>query len=187
MTAASCSVPDCNGRHYARGWCVTHYRRAQRHGDVRAETPVRTRTSDGSDYLVARRRVVRTRGAASSFKCAECGADAACWSYDGTDRDERTDPTRGTRYSLDPARYRPRCRYCHRRTATARAALLPGSATRKRPSFDIERAAALYRDGATCRGIGSLLGVSAERTRRALREHGVPLRPSGRPQRQDPN
>lgn len=29
----TCSIPDCNGRHEARGWCDKHYQRWQRHGD----------------------------------------------------------------------------------------------------------------------------------------------------------
>ncbi len=28
-----CSIPDCNGRRRARGWCVKHWTRWQRHGD----------------------------------------------------------------------------------------------------------------------------------------------------------
>lgn len=33
MGAATCSVPACGGRHYARGWCQKHYKRWRRHGD----------------------------------------------------------------------------------------------------------------------------------------------------------
>ncbi len=29
---SSCSIPDCNKRHQARGWCKKHYSRWQRHG-----------------------------------------------------------------------------------------------------------------------------------------------------------
>jgi hypothetical protein len=47
MTRAACSIPACGGPHYAHGWCVTHYRRWQRHGDPDADRPVQTRTGLG--------------------------------------------------------------------------------------------------------------------------------------------
>ena len=28
-----CSIPDCEGKHYARRWCAKHYRRWLAHGD----------------------------------------------------------------------------------------------------------------------------------------------------------
>jgi hypothetical protein len=186
MTAASCSVPDCGATHYARSWCVTHYRRWQRGGDVRAEVMVAVRVQGGDGYAAVRRRLVRTHGPAAAKVCADCGDEAECWSYDGADPEELTSPVRGLRYSLDLAHYRPRCRYCHRRAVSARAADLPGAPAARGRRFDIERAAALYRAGASCRGIGSLMGVSADATRRALRTHGVPLRPSGRAHRRTP-
>ena len=30
---AFCTIADCSRRHYARGWCVTHYSRWLAHGD----------------------------------------------------------------------------------------------------------------------------------------------------------
>lgn len=30
---SSCSIPDCNNRHLARGWCQKHYTRWRKHGD----------------------------------------------------------------------------------------------------------------------------------------------------------
>ncbi len=30
---STCSIPACNGRYHARGWCMKHYMRWQRHGD----------------------------------------------------------------------------------------------------------------------------------------------------------
>lgn len=36
----SCSVPTCDRPVRARGWCASHYRRWQRHGDVRADLPI---------------------------------------------------------------------------------------------------------------------------------------------------
>lgn len=92
------------------------------------------------------------------------------WSYDGTDPDERTDSARGYRYSLDLSRYRPLCRSCHRH-ATG-----PGGAG----PLDVERAAWLYRAGASSRGIAALLDASPSAVLRALRTHGVPIRDRGR-------
>jgi hypothetical protein len=97
------------------------------------------------------------------------------WSYDGTDPDERRDPGRGCRYSVDPARYWPRCRSCHQR-ATAE-----GRAARVSIGLDVERVARLHRAGASVRGIGSLLRVSSAAVRAALRAHGHPPSPAQRP------
>ena len=30
----TCDIEDCESEHYARGWCRSHYRRWQRHGDA---------------------------------------------------------------------------------------------------------------------------------------------------------
>ena len=107
--------------------------------------------------------------------CAECGAPAVDWSYDGTDPAERIDPGRGYRFSLDPARYRPRCRSCHRRSTVAQRWPRPQSSR----VVDVERAARLYRDGATARGIARLLGTSRTAVYTALRASGVAMRPPG--------
>jgi len=169
---ATCSVPDCGAPHYGRGWCVAHYRRWARTGDPGTARPLRARTGEG--YRAALRRLREARGPATGRPCAECGRPADRWSYDGTDPDERTDPGRGTRYSCDPTRYRPRCLSCHRRSSSSRR---PVSA------IDIERVIWLYNAGATTRGIGAVLGVSAATVSRALRAHGLELRPAGRPTR----
>lgn len=116
------------------------------------------------------RRLTADRGPADRHVCAECGAPAVVWSYDGTDPDERTETVDGTRYSLDLDRYRPRCRPCQRGFARA-------GRGRTRPDLDVERAARLYRAGATARGIGALLGRSPAAVLRALRAHGEQIRP----------
>jgi hypothetical protein len=36
----TCSVPTCERPVRARGWCASHYRRWQRHGDVHAALPI---------------------------------------------------------------------------------------------------------------------------------------------------
>jgi hypothetical protein len=38
---AECSVPDCGRPMRSRGWCITHYRRWEKHGDVLAHIPVK--------------------------------------------------------------------------------------------------------------------------------------------------
>jgi hypothetical protein len=177
-----CEVPGCGGRHYARGWCVTHYRRWQRHGDPQPETPVQPRVTDTTSYGATLQRLRAERGPAATQLCTGCGAAATCWSYNGGDPDERTDPRTGAHYSLDPERYRPRCHYCHRRTSAERREGLT-TGTRRRPDLEVPRAIRLYQAGASCRGIGAVMGVSGSTIRAALRAHGVALRESGRPRR----
>ncbi len=99
-----------------------------------------TPTAAVPSYAAVHRRVVGQRGSARDQRCAECGRPARYWCYDGADPDEHRDPGSGRRYSLDPARYRPRCPSCHRAMATSHAALSPAGTT---------RAAALYRDGSS--------------------------------------
>lgn len=179
---ASCGIPECPRPFYARGWCVTHYRRWQRHGDPQPAAPVQPRVTDTTSYGAALQRLRAERGPAATQLCAGCGAAAACWSYAGGDPDERTDARTRARYSLDPDRYRPRCHYCHRRASAERREGLPAG-SRRRPDLDVLRAIRLYQAGATCRGIGAVMGVSGSTIRAALRAHGVALRDSGRPRR----
>lgn len=133
---------------------------------MRADTEVRDPAQVVPGYSAMRHRLVAGRGPAAAQPCAGCDRRAQVWSYDGAAPDERTDRTRGHRYSLDPARYRPLCRSCHRR-ATARGASGP---------LDVERAAWLYRAGASSRGIAAVLDASPSAVLRALRAHGVPIR-----------
>lgn len=175
VDAAGCTVPGCARPHLARGYCRAHYVRWQRHHDVRASVPVARRARGGGlSYSAAHQRVRAARGTPTTQRCAECGAPAALWAYDGSDPDEQTDPARGRRYSLDPARYRARCRSCHRQAVTARHRS-PGV----QHGLDVVRAARLYRAGASARGIAALLGVGRDAVLTALRAHGVPIRRSG--------
>lgn len=68
-------------------------------------------------YQTAHYRVRADRGKARDQACVDCGAQAAEWSYDGTDPDEVRGLTADGRtvsaYSTDPAYYVPRCKHCH--------------------------------------------------------------------------
>jgi hypothetical protein len=65
-----------------------------------------------TSYPGAHGQVRRLRGPASAQHCA-CGQSARDWAYTGDDPDERIDDA-GLRFSLDPQRYAPMCRSCHR-------------------------------------------------------------------------
>lgn len=175
MSWADCTLSGCGRRHYARGYCRAHHARWRRHGDPLAVVPIGAGRATGTSYRSACRRVRTVRGPATEQSCAECGAPAVVWSYDGTDPDARTD-AQGRGYSLDPGRYRSRCRSCQRRASGGRAA-------RVGAVMDVERAARLYRGGATARGIGAVLGQSPGAVLGALRAHGVPIRAPARARR----
>ncbi len=162
-----CDVAGCGRRHFGRGYCRTHHERWRQHGDPQSDVPITPRHRDS--YWSVGQRLRAERGPASGRRCAGCAAPATCWSYDGTDPDEQSDPAKGYRYSLDLDRYQPRCRSC------ARRARRPAQAV----AVDVERAARLYRAGASVGGIAALLGASRTAVHTALRAHGVPLRRPG--------
>lgn len=169
-----CEVTGCGRRHYGHGYCRTHHARWLRHGDPQPDVPITAQDRGGCSYWSIGQRLRTENGAASARQCADCAAPSACWSYDGTDPHERTDPVRGYRYSLDLARYRPRCRSCHRRSTLARSRPRARSA-----AVEVERAARLYRSGASVAGIAAVLHVSRTAVHTALRNRGVPIRRPG--------
>lgn len=57
MTAI-CTVAGCAERARARGWCNTHYRRWQRHGETQAHLPIRGTASAGEVSGIDAQRVV---------------------------------------------------------------------------------------------------------------------------------
>jgi len=62
-------------------------------------------------------RIRTDRGPASTHPCTDCGHQAAQWSYDHADPDERADSdgvVAGLPYSLDLAHYDARCVSCHK-------------------------------------------------------------------------
>lgn len=168
-----CSVTGCRRPIRTQGWCATHYRRWQRHGDPQADRAIAPRNPDATSYAAVRRRLVVEIGPATARRCADCGADAVYWSYAGTDPDERTDAGRGVRYSLAVAYYRARCRSCHRRSSARKTAQPLDPA-------HIQRATRLYLAGTSATGIAALLQVSPTAVRSVLRAAGVQLRAPGR-------
>ena len=75
-------------------------------------------------------------------------------------------------------------RGCHRPALRGKHPSRPaagvGENPQERPSaVDVERAARLYRGGASARGIGRLLGTSRTAVYNALRASGVAMRPRG--------
>lgn len=111
----ACSVEDCAGRHLARGYCVKHYRRLTRHGDLTV-----SRFSDDVGYDGVHNRLRTTRGKADTHLCV-CGAQAAEWAYDHEDAEEVVDD-RGRVFSRKPDHYQPLCLLCHRRLDRGHAA-----------------------------------------------------------------
>lgn len=66
---------------------------------------------DDIGYHAVHARLRRTLGKAAEHACT-CGQPAHDWAYDNADPDEKVTED-GQRYSVDPARYAPRCRSCH--------------------------------------------------------------------------
>lgn len=117
-----CDVPGCEGRHWSRGYCSRHYRKFLAYGDPLGGAPPRVGENNPAwagefpvyPYEAAHKRVRRARGRASEYSCTHCDDRAYDWAYDHADPDEgRTED--GRTYSLNPERYIPLCRPCHRK------------------------------------------------------------------------
>lgn len=116
--AARCSVEGCDKTAKARELCNKHYKRWRTHGDplTVGERNGRPLSGDAPTWVTVHKRLARARGSAKGYACVDCGKPAEEWSYDRTDPAELTS-THGKarlRYSLDLARYAPRCVRCHR-------------------------------------------------------------------------
>ena len=113
-----CSVEGCEREKRVRGWCIQHYNRWIKTGDVGRVDFEMTGPSHPNwrgrevGYRGAHDRVKRRRGSAKKQRCAHCDGPAATWAYDGSDPDEITDDE-GRRYSGDPDHYFPLCAKCH--------------------------------------------------------------------------
>ena len=92
------------------------------------------RRGESPGYTAAHDRVRRDRGPAKAHRCAKCGAPARHWSYDHSDPRQMFAAGAGW-YSADPARYRPMCVSCHKRSDLARLgrAARPPPPARARP------------------------------------------------------
>lgn len=119
-----CDVKGCGKPHVARGWCETHYKRWQIHGDPnhvepRIDPPVMhgaanpSWKSEAIGYVGAHVRVRKQRGSASTYACRHCTKQATQWAYDHTDPNELVDD-RGCAYSANPGCYMPLCGSCHK-------------------------------------------------------------------------
>jgi hypothetical protein len=123
VSGGPCSVEGCEESDRDIGMCMKHATRMRRHGDptvfiapearkklVGPENPAWI--GEDVSYAGAHGRVRLAKGSASNYLCTDCGVDAAQWSYDRLDPDERQDE-KGP-YSTDPSHYVPRCVPCHK-------------------------------------------------------------------------
>ncbi len=110
----TCSVPECERPHEARGLCQMHYFRVRRSTPLGAAAR-RTRGPGAgtTSYRGAHKRVYAAKGKAASHSCADCGDTATHWSYEGPSHGEEQLSSKGLRYSSDPRDYLPRCTSCH--------------------------------------------------------------------------
>lgn len=112
-----CSI--CGKPVHAHGFCSKHLSRYLKTGDPLKVSDLRGRPLSGEQpgYDAVHRRLRRSRGPAKNFACVDCGKPATGWSYDNSDPAELRQMVRGRilAYSLDPARYQPRCTGCHRK------------------------------------------------------------------------
>lgn len=107
----NCTVDECDRPIRCKGLCEPHYRRLLRTGRPEGVGKGRPLGPDPS-YIAIHFRLTRTRGAARKHKCVDCQREAASWSYNHRDPDEKLDNT-GRPFSSDLSNYDPRCWSCH--------------------------------------------------------------------------
>ena len=111
-----CKIEKCGRDLYALDRCRGHYERWLRYGQNFAAVPIRRGVRFGvPGHSAAHTAVARVRGAASEQRCVDCARVGWAWCYDHSDPAELVEPKHGSPYSVDPARYVPRCRVCHRK------------------------------------------------------------------------
>jgi hypothetical protein len=86
-----------------------------RRGAVNSCGCIRRNNHSHITYEAAHIRVKQAKGPAAEWPCIDCGEPAAEWSYDHADNVEYVCSKRYVLYSIDPQRYQPRCRTCHKR------------------------------------------------------------------------
>lgn len=120
----SCHIEGCDRKVKSLGLCDLHHQRYRKWGDpYYAEEKARVGRfnhwwrGDDCGYTGAHDRVTTHRGGpASTFPCVDCGRDAAQWSYDHADPDEKVGLVNGQLlpYSTKVDHYQPRCVPCHK-------------------------------------------------------------------------
>jgi hypothetical protein len=118
-TRDQCTIDGCERPQAARGWCDAHYRRWRRGAPIGDASMRKVGSGDDVGYNTAHRRVAEAKGRAAEHDCVWCGKRADEWAYDHTDPNPRFVPDDAPRgpgmpYSLDPARYQPMCKFCHK-------------------------------------------------------------------------
>jgi hypothetical protein len=125
---ASCTgnvINDCvatdDGPH---GLCKMHKSRLDRQGDPMIFIPQAERnlprgprhrswTGDNASYRAMHQRVKALHGRPSTHTCVDCGGQAAHWSYNHDDPNEKQ--CDAGPYSLNVESYKPRCVSCHKK------------------------------------------------------------------------
>lgn len=177
VNADECRMDGCEKPVRYIGLCIMHLTRYRRHGDPLAVTHPKDRnlargeqhhswTGPNANYKDAHRRVSSKRGPASSQACVDCGATAAHWSYDHSDPDERISD-KGRAYSLDAARYQPRCVSCHRKFDLS---INPAP----RIPIDLEAVRRMHAEGIRVKPMARILGVGDKRVAQIHDELGLP-------------
>jgi hypothetical protein len=109
---STCTIEDCSGKHYARGYCPKHYMRNRTHGDPSTVFKPSPPKRDVVSYSQAHRRIRESLGRAPEHACAQCADPAHQWAYNHEDPAKRMS-TEGYPYSMNPEYYTPLCRSCH--------------------------------------------------------------------------
>ena len=176
MTRPPCEVPGCGRPHYGHGYCRAHHARWLRHGHPRADCRSRRRPPVTRVLSVSGASPAGARGPGaqrgSGAPAAAAGSGVVLRRHGPR---ERVGPdTAAATASTRPATGRAAGSACNRPPSISGAAF---PRPRPRPALDVERAARLYAAGANSRGLAALMGVSPGTVRRALRAHGVTIRP----------
>lgn len=184
-SANTCTIPDCVKP--ARGsLCSMHEARIRRHGDPDYCLHQRDRniprgpdsplwTGDAATEDAMHQRVRRAKGRAADHACVDCGGQAAQWSYDHLDTDER--PGIKGPYSLGLDHYVPRCVRCHKRFDLP---YVRGRSRQAGPVIDPDAVRRLHAAGVSVREMSRIFGASHYRLSVILDELGLPRFPVGR-------
>lgn len=109
---------ECGKEATVAGKCKTHYMQQWYAAmQPRAFDPNAINVKERVSYQGAHYRIRRTRGKASDYTCTDCPNPAREWAlkFDAVNVHVNVSQTRmnGSRFSMDPNDYEPRCRPCH--------------------------------------------------------------------------